>query len=288
MKKIRYIGEAIILYVFYYSFKLMPVDWASAIGGWLGRTIGPRLAASRKALRNVQNALPDLSDDEHQNAIVGMWENLGRVFAEYPHLDYLVKNRTTYKNIEHVERVIDAGEAGILFGAHLANWEIGACFIPALYDQRMSMTYRAPNNPWADKLIIQSRGLNDRVTAHPKSRQAGRGLIQAIKDKEFIGVLLDQKFNEGVSVPFFGMEAMTNPAFVQLSQKYDCPLIPAHSKRLNGAHFEIELSAPIKVKNDDGSNRDVEEVLVDLHDMFEAWIKAAPEKWMWLHRRWPN
>ena len=85
MKKIRYLCEALLLHILFLIFRLMPVDTASAIGGWLGRMIGPRLAASRKALRNLEHALPALNETEKRQIICKMWDNLGRVFAEYPH-----------------------------------------------------------------------------------------------------------------------------------------------------------------------------------------------------------
>src|SRR6266513_2509933 len=64
---------------------LLPLDWASAIGGGLGRLIGPFLGISKRARRNIRRAFPEISDAEIERVITGMWDNLGRVAAEYPH-----------------------------------------------------------------------------------------------------------------------------------------------------------------------------------------------------------
>ena len=62
MKQIRYILEGALLYFLFLVFKIMPLDTASACGGWLGRMVGPRLAASRKAMKNLRAALPGRTD----------------------------------------------------------------------------------------------------------------------------------------------------------------------------------------------------------------------------------
>lgn len=286
MKSIRYALEAALVYILLFIFKSLPVDTASALGGWIGRTIGPRLGGSRKALRHIQKALIGVSPQNQKEAIEDMWENLGRCIAEYPHLNYIVKNRVTVKGGEIIKRYSDAGDPAILFGGHLGNWEVGACFVPVLFNQPLDMTYRAPNNPWVDKILLKARLHNPNIRAHPKSRTAGKALIEAIKNRRFVGVLLDQKYNEGVSVPFFGLEAMTNPVFVQLAQKYKCSMIPARCERTNGVNFEIEVFEPLSLFHDQDKPRDIKDVLADVHIHLEDWIKKAPGQWLWIHNRW--
>ena len=119
-----------------------------------------------------------------------------------------------------------------------------------------------------------------------KSRTAGKALIQSIKNKRHIGVLLDQKYREGIAVPFFGMKAMTNPVFIQLCQKYDCPLVPVRNIRRGPARFEIILYEPIALFTDDGAPRAPEDVLLEINALLESWITEHPGQWLWLHRRW--
>jgi hypothetical protein len=69
MKQLRYILEAIVLYVFVGICFLLTAVPASNLGGFIGRTVGPRLAASRKARRNLDLALPGLPDAEKSRII---------------------------------------------------------------------------------------------------------------------------------------------------------------------------------------------------------------------------
>jgi KDO2-lipid IV(A) lauroyltransferase len=68
------------------GFKFLPLDCASALGGALARRIGPFLSVSKHARRNISRAFPELSGTEIARVVAGMWDNLGRVAAEYPHL----------------------------------------------------------------------------------------------------------------------------------------------------------------------------------------------------------
>ncbi len=111
-------------------------------------------------------------------------------------------------------------------------------------------------------------------------------MVESLKEGRYLGMLIDQKYNEGLPVSFFGREAMSSPAFVQLAQKFDCPLIPGRIERLGGAHFRVTAFAPMKIFEADGKPRQAEDVMEEAHRLLEAWIMERPEQWLWLHRRW--
>lgn len=288
MKNVRYALEASLLTLLFLLFKILPVATASNFGGFIGRLIGPRLAASRKALRNIQAALPDLSPQEHKQAITDMWDNLGRVIAEYPHLEHIGRKRSVLIGDDILQDLIMQEQPAVFFGAHQSNWEVNGALLHQQYNQPVDITYRAPNNPWSAKMLRKARTLNGKLGVIAKSRTAGKALIQALKAKRHIGVLLDQKYNEGIALPFFGIDAMTNPAFVSLCQKYNCPLIPVRNTRLDGAHFSLQLYEPLPLFNEDGSARSQEEVMRDANALMEKWIRDQPGQWLWLHRRWDS
>ena len=83
---LRYALEAAAVSAALGLFRILPVEAASNLGGWLGRTLGPRLAVTDRARRNLRHALPELSAAESAAVLAGMWDNLGRTAAEYPHL----------------------------------------------------------------------------------------------------------------------------------------------------------------------------------------------------------
>lgn len=280
MKQLRYATEALILIIFYGLCDILPASTASNLGGWIGRTIGPRLAASRKARNNIRESLPEITDTNVENYIAGMWDNLGRVIAEYPHLAKIGKSHVTLAGTDFIKSSIAQNKPVILLGAHLANWEVMA---PAVYAQlglKPGLVYRAPNNPISEKLLDYARSLHGELKTLPKSKTGTRQLVQALKNGESIGILIDQKYNEGIPVNFFGRPAMTSPAFAQLARKYQATLIPFQCVRHIDCTFTITFHEPLETDGTDHA------VISKAHTEMESWIEAHPEQWMWLHRRW--
>ncbi len=288
MKHIRYFFEAILLYSLFIFFKALPPQRASDIGGWLGRTIGTKLAANRKARRHIAMAMPETTQEQQDNIIRGMWDNLGRIIAEYPHLERLGQQYTTIENKELLSQYIDDERPIIFIGGHIGNWEINSAATLMQLNHAVNLTYRAPNNPWTDKLLEKARTLNGRLKAFPKARQSGRLLIETLKQRGSLGILVDQKYNEGMDIDFFGLPAMTNPVFVQLAQKYKCLLVPVRCVRVNGCNFTLQAYPAIDLFDDENNARKTDDVIKQTHAILENWIKEKPEQWLWLHRRWKD
>ncbi|MCB1681683.1 MAG: lipid A biosynthesis acyltransferase [Alphaproteobacteria bacterium] len=288
MKKIRYAVEAALLYSLFFIFRIIGPEKASAAGGWIGRTIGPHLAASRKAHRNIEKAFPGISEQRKDEIIRGMWDNLGRVIAEYPHLEKLSRDYTHIEGIENIQELLKSDQAAVFISAHFGNWEINC---PALFTQlnkEIDLTYREPNNPWTAKLLNEARSLGGRLKGFRKGAESGRHILTSLREKRYLGILIDQKYNEGLSVPFFGHPSMTNPIFVQLAQRYKCPLVPAKVERIQGCKFKGTIVPPLKTHDEQGNPLPVEEVIISAHAILESWIRERPEQWLWLHRRWPE
>lgn len=288
MKSLRYMIEAVLLKLLFLVFKAMPAEKASNAGGWIARTIGMRLAVNRKAMRHLDLAFPDMPQDRKKEILSGMWDNLGRVIAEYPHLEYIGAHCVEVKGKEALDQYIQGDHPVVFVGGHFANWEMYGTGSLFYLDVPLHLTYREPNNPWTAKMLEDARTMGGKLTGYPKSRESGRLILQAMKNNAAIGFLIDQKYNEGITVDFFGSPAMTNPIPVILSQRFKCPLIPVRVVRTHGCHFVLELSAPIRTFDDAGEALSQEKVLADIHDLLEGWIRERPEQWLWLHRRWKN
>lgn len=285
-KDMRYRLEFITLFGLMKLFTVLGANNASRLGGFIGRTIGPKIGASRTAIKNIRRAFPDWSEEEVMQTVCDMWDNLGRIVAEYPHIHHLLSYNTTFKNLETLRPYIEGNKPFILCGGHIGNWEIGACFIAHQFNAPTNNTYRAANNPYVDRMLMKYREITSGIAMIPKSKRGGTAIIKALKTNQNIGVLLDQKYNEGIPVSFFGTPAMTNAAFVKMAQKFDCPMIPARCKRLADNTFEIEVFSPLSLYNNDKTPRSEHDVMVDLHTHMEDWITDAPAQWLWLHKRW--
>ena len=137
------------------GFKFLPVDCASALGGALARRIGPFLGVSKQAWSNISRAFPELSEIEIGRVVAGMWDNLGRVVAEYPHLlkirVFEPGGRVETRGFEHVDRAVATGRRMIVFSGHIANWEI-ATLAGIQHGISVAQIYRAGNNPPLDRM----------------------------------------------------------------------------------------------------------------------------------------
>src|SRR5579875_934078 len=238
---LRNLAEGAGLMLGYGFFRVLPLDWASGLGGFLGRTIGPRLGITKRAEENIKAAMPQLSALERAHVIAGMWENLGRVIAEYPHLDkfrlFEPNGRIEGIDAGNILATRDPAKKYIFFSAHYGNWEI-AIRTAAQAGFEVTGVYRAPNNPIVDRFMLWARGAEGGELV-PKGDVAARAAFGALREGRALCMLVDQKMNDGIPVPFFGRDAMTAPALAVLALRYDCAVVPIRMERLKGARFRM-------------------------------------------------
>jgi KDO2-lipid IV(A) lauroyltransferase len=268
---------------------LLPLDWASALGGATARAIGPRLGISRRARRNLAAALPELSDGAIEAVVRGMWDNLGRVVFEYPHLAKINvfpgDGRVELRGIAHLETALAAGRCIVMFSGHLGNWEIAA-LAAGQYGLDIAQIYRAANNPRIDAMLARLRG--DAGELIPKGAVASRRAVAALRRGGHLALLADQKLNDGIAVPFFGRPAMTAPALAVLALRFDCDVLPVRVERLRGARFRLTVYPKLPLPRSGDRGADTLALMTEVNRTLETWIRERPEQWFWLHRRWPD
>src|SRR3984893_7800133 len=269
------------------AFGLLPFDRASALGGAVARRIGPSLGISERARRNLRRAFPGLPEIEIERIVADMWDNLGRVAAEYPHLREIrvfePGGRVETHGLEHMDRAVAAGRRMIIFSGHIANWEIG---LLAAVQCGISVAQidRPPNNPLVDRMIPRFRGHAGELI--PKGAVAARRAIAMLRRGWHLTMLADQKINDGIPVAFFGRPAMTSSALASLALRFECDVFPARVERLNGAHFPLTVFPPLPLPRSGDHHADVAALMARVNAILEDWVRDRPEQWFWLHRRW--
>ncbi len=261
---------------------------ASNFGGAVARAAGPWLAVSRVAERNLCAALPELSRDERKQVVREVWENLGRTVAELPHLGSMdfVNNGAGFA-IEGAEHIV-SGPA-VYVSAHYGNWEA----LPAIVARQgvlFSSLYRAARNQRVDMLISRLRheAVRQHVPLFPKGVAGARAAARHLARGQALGMLIDQKLDEGLELPFVNLPAKTSVAAATLALHYNCPIILGRIERDAPARLRLIVEPPIIPQRTDNRVADVERLTRTLNDRISGWIKANPGSWLWLHRRWSH
>ena len=276
--------------------RLLGPERAGDLGGWLMRTVSPLVPVNRVALANIQAAFPDMPEPEVRRIARAAWDNLGRTAAEYAHLrtlfDYDYHNpdpngRIEVSGIEHFIALKDDARPGLIFSAHLANWELPA-ICAAAYDLETTAVFRAPNDPAIASVVHEIR--SGAMGGLEAARQGAAFAMQGVLEKGgHLGMLIDQHFTRGVLVPFFGRPALTNPIMGKFARRFDCPVHGVRVIRLPGRRFRIELTPPLDLPRDEAGEIDVQGAMAMMTAVVEGWVREHPEQWLWMHRRWrPN
>lgn len=287
LKRFRQRIEALAARALFAILAALPVDAASAITGSVARVLGPRLKVSHVARRNLARAFPDKSPSEIETIVAEVWDNMGRVAGEFPHIDWLIRNRVEVEGLEHLHALRDDGRPGLFVSAHFGNWELAGA-MACREGLPITLVYRHANNPWMEDLYRRGRKASATGGQIPKGPEGARKIMQVLKAGGHVGMLIDQKMNDGIAIPFFGRDAMTAPAVGRFAVKFACPIVPAKVERLKGAHFRVTLYPPVEQPVSGDPHADTVAVMTVLNTMIEDWIRAKPGQWLWVHKRWPD
>ncbi|WP_421858406.1 lipid A biosynthesis lauroyl acyltransferase [Oricola sp.] len=288
----RYWLEARVAFSLLAIAKLLPPGTAIEAAAWLGRTLGPLTPRHTLALDNLRLAFPEKPESEIREIALGMWGNMFRLGAEYLNLEKLADydpnatepGRVEVAGHEIFDRLHGEGGSYIFFTAHTGNFELlPAC--AAAFGLKVTALFRPPNNPYIAKRLLAARrtAMGDLV---PSMAGAAWGLAKVLDDGDSVGLLVDQKFNRGVTTTFFGHEARSNPLLAKLARKYDRPVHPARCIRLPGGRYRLELEEAIDLPRNGDGEIDIAATTQLLNDIVERWVREHPDQWMWFHRRW--
>ena len=268
--------------------RCLPLRAASAIMGTVGRLIGPRLGVSCRADANLQHVMPDLSTAQRRAIIASAWDNFGRTSVEFTQLERYRRAIGTeifqLQGGEHVEAAQRDGKPILFVSGHFGNWEVLGV-LAKHYGMELIQVYRPANNPLVDRLWHKLRAPATTKLA-PKGPAGTRKVLRAARLGEPYGMLVDQKLNEGISVPFLGVPANTTPMAAQIALRYGYVILPAFGLRVDGCCIKAVIEPPISIPKSGSEDEKVRAVTIAINQVLERWIRAYPGQWLWLHRRW--
>ena len=272
-----------------------PIKTANLFGR-ITRLIGPVILRREQRIgrANLTAAFPEKSPAEIEAILAGVWDNLGRLGAEFAHIDHIWEHDRAHPENSRIEieepthelfaQLRLDGKPALIFASHLGNWELPALAAVA-HGLDAATLYRRPNIASANRIIEEMRAVK-MGTLIPAGRDAPLRLAEALQRGQHVAMLVDQYFTNGVDVTFFGRKTKANPTLARLLRQIECPIHGVRIIRLPGHRFRAELSEEVKPVRDAAGQIDVQGTMQAITSVIEGWIREYPDQWLWLHRRW--
>jgi KDO2-lipid IV(A) lauroyltransferase len=263
--------------------------------GRVMRTLGPRLKEHAIGRANLVAAFPEKSAAEIDDILRGVWDNLGRVAAEFAHIDRLQildpdpqelgDILYTPQAYERFQQLRADGKPALIFAAHLANWELPA-LVATKYRLDTTVLYRRPNiGAVSDAIIEIRRGSMGTLVATGLDAPVKLGRV--LEAGGHVAMLVDQYYVNGVDVTFFGRRCKANPFIARLARHIECPIHGTRMVRLPDGHrFRAELTEAIEPAREADGRIDIAGTMQLITSVIEGWVREHPEQWLWVHRRW--
>jgi KDO2-lipid IV(A) lauroyltransferase len=263
------------------------LEWAPlGMAEWLARRYASALDLAMPRLRRVaERNLAFAMPEANAGLIVdGVFRSIARLLVAFAKFPAIRRGNAGQwircEGAEHFEQALRAGR-GVLFAtAHLGNWELSA-FAHALITGPMNVVVRPLDNPLIDRMVERRRGLSgNRLIS---KRDMARPILKALAANQAVGILIDQNSSPdaGVFVDFFGMPACSGTGFAKLAARSGAAVIPGFALwSEEERRYVLRFYAPVPMTGD--AARDT----AALQKKLEEIVRAHPDQWLWIHRRW--
>ena len=284
MKKIRYFFEYIIVSLLFILFKFIGYQNSSNIGAKIGKIFGPIFRSKNIIKKNLEYA-GIKSETEQKKVIEEMWENYGRILAEYPFLKKFktneLKKYITIEGQEYLSDIKSKNKKAVFVSGHFNNFELMAMQLENL-GVDLAAIYRPLNNFLMNRKIEKIR-INHICKKQIKKGKSGtRDVLKYLNQGTSIALMIDQRVSEGKKIKFFNKFAFTTTIPAQIVTKYECVVIPIYIERYNKYYFKMKISKPLNLSKNDS----LEFISEKLNNLLEKMIMRNPSQWIWSHNRW--
>ncbi len=285
MKYLKYLIQFIIVIILFIIFKILGPTKSSYLGGKLFEIIGPFFRSKKLIYSNIKKAIPNINNEDQRKMVKLMWNNYGRIFAEYIFIKDF-RNGKLEKNIEIegeeiLQKIIKENTQVVFISAHFSNFELMAMYLDKS-DINLSALYRPLNNIFLNKIIENIRKKYICKYQIKKGISGLREMINLNKNNFSTALMIDQRVSEGISSNFFNQKALTTTIPAQLVKKFNLPIIPVYIERTKNINFKITINKPIFFSKDDTTQY----ITGELNKIIEKMILKNPEQWIWSHNRW--
>ena len=285
MKKIKYFLQFILIIIFFFIFKVLGIKLASNLSGKTFQMIGPLFRSKILIYSNIKKALPNIKQNELNEIYTSMWNNYGRVFAEYMFIKKFRQDRLSSNIVieggEILENIKRNKQRVVFISGHFSNFELMAMQIEKM-GIKVAAIYRPLNNIFLNRIMEKIRKNYICKFQIKKGIGGTKELVRLIKDGFSTALMIDQRVSEGIQSNFFGKKAFTTTIPAQLVKKYKIPVVPIFIERFDNIKFKMTVEKPIYFQE----NKSIEEITNELNKLLEDMILKKPNYWIWSHNRW--
>ena len=285
MKNLKYLIQFILVIIFFVIFKFLGPNLSSKFSGKIFEIIGPLFRSKKIIYKNIKRAIPEINSEKLKRITKLMWNNYGKIFAEYMFIKNFRKGNLSSKIIiegqEILEEIKKNKKQVVFISGHLSNFELMALHLEKS-GINLAAIYRPLNNLYLNPLMEKIR--KKYICKHQIKKGIGgmKKLIHLKKKNYSTALMIDQRVSEGILSKFFNHEALTTTVPAQLVKKFNIPVVPIYIDRIKGLNFKITIKKPIFFSN----LKSVKNITDELNLELEKMVIKKPENWIWSHNRW--
>ena len=285
MKNFKYFIQFCLTIFSFLIFKILGPNLSSKLSGKIFELIGPFFRSRQIIHSNIKRGVPDISSENLKNITRLMWNNYGRLFAEYMFIkDFRHGKLVSQIQVEGQEILdeIKRSEKKVIFiSGHFSNFELMAMYLEKT-GIKLSAIYRPLNNIFLNGIM---EGIRKKFICKYQIKKGIGGLKKLIslkKNNYSTALMIDQRVSEGVLCNLFNQDALTTTIPAQLVKKFNIPVVPVYIERIKDLNFKISINNPINFSKEDS----VKNITLKLNQILETMILKKPEQWIWSHNRW--
>ena len=281
----KYFIQFLIISVLFLIFKILGLSYASYISGKVVSFVGPFFRSKSLIRSNILKALPDFKLNQIEKISKKMWNNYGRILAEYVFIkDFRstkFQNNIEIKGQEILDNIKNNNEPVIFVSGHFNNFELMAMQIEKSGID-LAVVYRPLNNKFLNFIMERIRKKYICKNQIKKGISGTKQLLSFFKKKTSIALMIDQRVSQGIKSNFFKNEALTTTIPAQFVKKFKCKIVPIYIERVKDINFKLTIHDPLVYSNDES----IESITLDLNHLLEKLILKNPDQWIWSHNRW--
>ena len=285
MKNLKYFMQFSLTIFCFLIFKILGPNLSSKLSGKIFEFIGPFFRSRQLIHSNIKRGVPDISSENLKNITRLMWNNYGRLFAEYMFIKNFrhgkLENKIQIEGQEILDEIKRSEKKVIFISGHFSNFELMAMYLEKT-GIKLSAIYRPLNNIFLNRIM---EGIRKKFICKYQIKKGIGGLKKLIslkKNNYSTALMIDQRVSEGILCNLFNQDALTTTIPAQLVKKFNIPVVPVYIERIKDLNFKISINNPINFSKEDS----VKNITLKLNQILETMILKKPEQWIWSHNRW--